>query len=111
MRPYDSMSQESFARDDTRFGKGVLFVPFSLLAFSPVVCHKNHGTDVSSSRKRSDGIVILESAIPWEKRGNRQHTSTGVFSIEFYTHWPPLASNYGVKNCSGVVILPFTWMW
>jgi hypothetical protein len=101
--PSKPCSLELFERDSTRFGKCVVFGPFegdsikSLLAFSPVAYHNNHGTEVSSSRKRSDGIVMLESVIPWEKRGNCSDTSTGVFSIELYTHWPPLDSNYEVR--------------
>lgn len=67
----------------------------------------DHSTDVPTSGKWPDGIMITESAVTeWQKRTNRRHDFVGQVSIEFYTTWPPSNSEYASReDFSGRVVL------
>lgn len=88
-------------QDDVLFGRGVALVPLKaedpkcFLTFSPEVLQGDHGTNVHASGKWSDGIVIIESAVPeWKKGANWRHDFIGRVSIELYKAWPPSDSDY-----------------
>ncbi|OKP09487.1 hypothetical protein PENSUB_5165 [Penicillium subrubescens] len=94
-------SLEIFKQDDILFGRGAVVVPMEgkdpkcFLTFSPKARQDDHGTNVRASRKRADGIVILESVVPEREKGaNWRYGFTGQVSVEIYKRWPPLASDY-----------------
>lgn len=98
-------SFETFKQDDTLSGRGAVVVSWegeelkSFLTFSPEIRQVDNGTNTRASRKRSDGDLIFESVVPDREKGaNCRHGFTGQFSIELYDRWPPLASDYEVRE-------------
>lgn len=108
-------SLENFQKDDTFLGRGAVVVrlerenPSVFLTFSPKDPQDNHGTNVRASGKRSDGILIFESAGAQREQGaNWRRGFTGRIYIELYKSWPFLASDYEArKDFLGSVVLNF----
>jgi hypothetical protein len=98
-------SLETFEQDDALSGRGAMVVSLegqdleSFVTFSPKIHQVEHSTNIRASRKLSYGDVIFESVMPERVRGaSSQYGFKGRFSIELYDRWPPLASNYEVRE-------------
>ncbi len=94
-------SLENFQKDDTLLGRGAVVIRLEgenlsvFLTFSPKDPQDNHGTNVRASSKRSNGIVVFESAGAQREQGaNWRRGFTGRIYIELYKSWPFLASVY-----------------